>query len=30
LLKKVFRKQGGGVVFLLWPINLSPFGINCQ
>jgi hypothetical protein len=24
--KKVFRKQGGGAVLLLWPINFSPFG----
>jgi hypothetical protein len=28
--KKVFRKQGGGAVLLLWPINFSPFGIKRQ
>jgi hypothetical protein len=29
-LEKVFRKQGGGAVLLLWPINFSPFGIKRQ
>jgi hypothetical protein len=27
---KSFRKQGGGEVLLLWPINFSPFGIKRQ
>jgi hypothetical protein len=27
---KVFRKQGGGAVLLLWPINFSSFGIKRQ
>jgi hypothetical protein len=29
-LKKFFRKQGGGAVLLLWPINFSPFGNKRQ
>jgi hypothetical protein len=29
-LEKVFRKQGGGAVLFLWPINFSPFGIKRQ
>jgi hypothetical protein len=28
--KKGFRKQGGGAVLLLWPINFTPFGIKRQ
>jgi hypothetical protein len=29
-LEKGFRKQGGGAVLLLWPINFTPFGIKRQ
>jgi hypothetical protein len=29
-LEKVFRKQGGVAVLLLWSINFSPFGIKHQ
>jgi hypothetical protein len=28
--EKVFRKQGGGAVLLLWLINFFPFGIKRQ
>jgi hypothetical protein len=27
---KVFRKQGGGAILLLWPVNFFPFGIKRQ
>jgi hypothetical protein len=30
ILKKVFRKQGGGAILLLWSINFPAFGIKRQ